>query len=485
MTGAGAGRASVHVTFRPDVEGLRAVAIAIVVLAHAEVGFGAGGYVGVDVFFVISGFLITQAARPRAGPHGARVAGAVLRAPGQAADAAGARRDRASSWSLASLLLSPVQADAVAADVMAAGATCMNWRLSAEAVDYFASGARPAARPPVVAGGRGAVLPRVAAAAARAGARGARRRCWSRARARSPSRRSSTPWPRSARRPRRPTTPPSRAPGSSALGALLAVALAAGAPRAAPRRAAWGGWPRSRGDGRVRRGDRVPRPGRAAADARRGALHRGRDVATRAAPDARAHAAAGALGRPGLLRLVRLALAGRSCSPAPRGGRCRPSGASRSSLASLLPAVVTYRWIEEPLRRSTLHVRRPRVTLAAAPRRPGARGRRGRRAVGEHLLTAARWRRARPRAPPSCADRADPAPPRGAAAAPARRRRRPRPGVRRRLPGRQAGPRVAGVRLRRPRVEDDRRPVRRLARDAVLPGARADRASGGTGGSSS
>src|SRR3954452_13340110 len=46
--------------FRPDVEGLRAVAIGAVLLCHAGVPFLAGGYVGVDVFFVISGFLITK-----------------------------------------------------------------------------------------------------------------------------------------------------------------------------------------------------------------------------------------------------------------------------------------------------------------------------------------------------------------------------------------------------------------------------------------
>jgi hypothetical protein len=48
-----------RLTYRRDVDGLRAVAIVLVVLFHAGVGVVPGGYVGVDVFFVISGFLIT------------------------------------------------------------------------------------------------------------------------------------------------------------------------------------------------------------------------------------------------------------------------------------------------------------------------------------------------------------------------------------------------------------------------------------------
>ena len=46
-------------SFRPDVQGLRAVAVMLVVLSHARVPGLEGGYLGVDVFFVISGFVIT------------------------------------------------------------------------------------------------------------------------------------------------------------------------------------------------------------------------------------------------------------------------------------------------------------------------------------------------------------------------------------------------------------------------------------------
>lgn len=45
--------------FRPDLQGLRALAVALVVLCHLGVPAFAGGFVGVDVFFVLSGYLIT------------------------------------------------------------------------------------------------------------------------------------------------------------------------------------------------------------------------------------------------------------------------------------------------------------------------------------------------------------------------------------------------------------------------------------------
>ena len=46
-------------SFRPDIQGLRALAVLFVVFYHARLPFFSGGYIGVDVFFVISGYLIS------------------------------------------------------------------------------------------------------------------------------------------------------------------------------------------------------------------------------------------------------------------------------------------------------------------------------------------------------------------------------------------------------------------------------------------
>ena len=46
--------------YKPHIDGLRALAVLPVIFFHADIKFFDGGYVGVDIFFVISGYLITN-----------------------------------------------------------------------------------------------------------------------------------------------------------------------------------------------------------------------------------------------------------------------------------------------------------------------------------------------------------------------------------------------------------------------------------------
>ena len=46
--------------YRAEIDGLRALAVVPVILFHAGFEVFSGGFVGVDIFFVISGYLITR-----------------------------------------------------------------------------------------------------------------------------------------------------------------------------------------------------------------------------------------------------------------------------------------------------------------------------------------------------------------------------------------------------------------------------------------
>ncbi len=48
-----------NIKYRSEIDGLRALAVIPVIFFHAGINFFSGGFVGVDVFFVISGYLIT------------------------------------------------------------------------------------------------------------------------------------------------------------------------------------------------------------------------------------------------------------------------------------------------------------------------------------------------------------------------------------------------------------------------------------------
>jgi peptidoglycan/LPS O-acetylase OafA/YrhL len=124
------------------VEGLRAIAIVAVLLCHAGIPIASGGYVGVDVFFVISGFLITRlllAELERSGT--VSLLGFYARRARRllpllflvlATVVVGSR-----------LFFSPVQAAEVSGDVVSSAFFSVNWHFAASSVDYFAQGGDP------------------------------------------------------------------------------------------------------------------------------------------------------------------------------------------------------------------------------------------------------------------------------------------------------------------------------------------------------
>ncbi|MGC8509482.1 MAG: acyltransferase family protein [Acidimicrobiales bacterium] len=129
-------------TFRPDIQGLRAVAVILVVATHAAVPGFEGGYVGVDVFFVISGYVITglllrQPRRPLRENLGAFYARRVRRI------IPAATLVLVATTFAAYALLGPRFAPSLLDDVRWAALFGENFRLIATGSNYFVPGVAP------------------------------------------------------------------------------------------------------------------------------------------------------------------------------------------------------------------------------------------------------------------------------------------------------------------------------------------------------
>jgi peptidoglycan/LPS O-acetylase OafA/YrhL len=127
--------------FRPDIQGLRAIAVLLVVAFHLWPESVTGGFVGVDVFFVISGFLITghllehppRSARDLLEFWGRRVRRILPIALFVLAVTAVATR----------ILVPETRWVADATEIVASALYVENWALAANSVDYLAAAAAP------------------------------------------------------------------------------------------------------------------------------------------------------------------------------------------------------------------------------------------------------------------------------------------------------------------------------------------------------
>src|ERR1700754_455283 len=121
---------------RPDIQGLRALAVVAVVVFHLRPNWLPGGFVGVDVFFVISGFLITSSllgeARATGGIHLPHFWARRIRRLMPAATVVLA------AVVLGTVLLLPLTSwIATFAQVIASATSWENWYLAAASVDYL------------------------------------------------------------------------------------------------------------------------------------------------------------------------------------------------------------------------------------------------------------------------------------------------------------------------------------------------------------
>ena len=128
--------------FRPDIQGLRAVAILTVVLFHAGVPGIGGGFIGVDIFFVISGFLITGMLWREMSCSGTVRLGRFYGARARRLLPAGCLVLIATAFASA-LLIAPLDARKALKDGIASTLYVGNYRFALQGTDYLAAGTTP------------------------------------------------------------------------------------------------------------------------------------------------------------------------------------------------------------------------------------------------------------------------------------------------------------------------------------------------------
>ena len=129
--------------FRPEIEGLRAIAVLGVVLYHAGLVYLPGGFVGVDVFFVLSGYLITGLMLSEvAGSGRLSLRDFYARRIRRLLPAAAVLVLAVTAVACA-FILPATQRVVTAGDIRAAGLYVSNWRFAAQATDYLSDTSTP------------------------------------------------------------------------------------------------------------------------------------------------------------------------------------------------------------------------------------------------------------------------------------------------------------------------------------------------------
>ena len=95
--------------YMPALDGVRALAVAAVLLYHGDVSWARGGYLGVDAFFVLSGFLITSLLAGRMAPPRSDRAAGVLGPAGATAPAGAVPRPRRRRRSYGAVIAAPAE----------------------------------------------------------------------------------------------------------------------------------------------------------------------------------------------------------------------------------------------------------------------------------------------------------------------------------------------------------------------------------------